>query len=66
MFQPALGHQLHADADAEERTPGIATERSIAVAHAGHSGQPGGAVGERPLPRQHHPIGGGNRRPGRR
>ncbi len=56
VLQAALGHQLHADADAEERRAGAGC-RLDRLAHAGHGGQAARAVGERALARQHDPVG---------
>ncbi len=56
MFQPALGHELHADADAEERAPGVGRLHDR-LFHARHGGEPAGAIGERPLAGQHDAVG---------
>ena len=59
MLQAALGHQLHADADAQERR--AAAGRGLdRLAHAGDGGEAGGAVGEGALAGQHDTVGGGD------
>ena len=58
LFQPALRHQLHADADAEERPrpgDGYLLDR---LGHAGHGVEPGAAVGIGADARQHDAVGG--------
>jgi hypothetical protein len=56
MFQPTLCHQLHADADAEERRARAcgAIDR---VTHAADGVQAARAVGEGALAGQHDPVG---------
>ncbi len=65
MLEPALGHQLHADADAEERR--AASDRRVERRpHAGDRSEPAGAVGEGALAGQHHAVGPGDRSADRR
>src|ERR1700722_12811367 len=57
VFAPALGHQLHADADAEER-PAFLPHRDVErVDHAGDRIEPAPAVREGADTGQHHAIG---------
>ena len=54
-FQAALGHQLHADADAQKRRAfGHAAEHRLLQPR--DSGKAGGAVGKRALARKNDPI----------
>ena len=56
MLESALGHELHADADAEE---GAATSDALLdrLAHAVHGRQAPRAIGKRALSGQHDAIG---------
>ncbi len=54
-FQPACRHQLHADADAEERLANLPTFLQR-LDHAGHSDQPAPAIGEGADARQHDAL----------
>ncbi len=59
VFQAAFGHQLHADADAQERR--AAAGRGLdRLAHAWDGGEAGGAVGEGPLAGQNDTVSGGD------
>ena len=63
VLQPALGHQLHADADAEERGAARRSRsRSPRACRRPRRGR--GAVGERALAGQHDAVGAGDTRPG--
>ena len=57
VFEAALGHQLHADADAEERPAAAAHGLLQRLDHAGHGVEPGAAVGEGADARQHDAVG---------
>jgi len=63
LFQASLGHQLHADADAEERTAVPDRDLLDRLDHARHRVEPGAAVGIGAHAWQHdavgaaHPIG---------
>src|SRR5689334_10852615 len=56
MLEPALGHQLHTDADAEKWATGGAGGLDR-LAHAGHRGEAARAVGEGALPGQYDAVG---------
>ncbi len=56
MFQPAFGHQLEPDANAEERLAPLPHALFQSLDHAGDVGQALTAVGERANPGQHHPV----------
>ena len=58
LFQPALGHQLHADADAEERPRRWRRPFLDRLDHARHGVEPGAAVGIGADARQHDAVGG--------
>jgi hypothetical protein len=55
MFQPALGHQLHADANAKKRRPGLDPPDHRRLQPV-HRGKPGGAIREGALAGQHDPV----------
>ncbi len=57
-LEAALGHQLRADADAQERPQLLAHAPLQRLAHAGHRVQSVLAVGEGADARQHHAVGG--------
>ncbi len=58
LFQPALRHQLHADADAEER-PRLGDRRLLdRLDHAGHGVEAGAAIGIGADAGQHDAVGG--------
>ena len=57
VFAAALGHELHADADAEKR-PALAAHGFLQrLDHARHRVEAAPAIGERADARQHHAIG---------
>ena len=56
--RPRVGHELHADADAEERAALAAHGFLERVAHAGHGLEAALAVGEGADAREHDAIGG--------
>src|SRR5262249_6243670 len=57
VLAAALAHQLHADADAEER-PALLAHRDVErLDHAADRVEPAPAIGERANPRQHDAIG---------
>ncbi len=61
VFAAALGHELHADADAEER-PALAAHRLLQrLDHAGHRIEPAPAIGEGADARQHDAVGAAHR-----
>ena len=65
VFAAALGHELHADADAEER-PALAAHGFLERRdHARHRVEAAAAIGERADARQHHALGAAHRRPDR-
>ena len=45
ILKPAIGQQLHADTDAEERHAALQDGRFKRIDHAVHGAQAGGAVG---------------------
>ena len=57
ILAAALGHQLHADADAEERTGTPQHALVQRLDHAGDVVEPAPAIGEGADARQHHAIG---------
>ena len=59
-LQPAAGHELHADADAEKRPAFDAHRVFQGFAHAGHGFEAALAVGEGADARQHDTVGGGD------
>ena len=65
IFAAALGHELHADADAEER-PALAAHRLLQrLDHARHRIEPAPAIGEGADARQHDAVGARAPRPDR-
>ncbi len=60
IFAAALGHQLHADANAEERAAALAHVLLERVDHAGDAVEPLPAIGEGADARQHHAVGSGD------
>ena len=60
VLDAARGHQLHADADAEERLAALDDLALQGVDHAGHAVQPGAAIGEGADARQHDAVGRGH------
>ena len=56
LLQPALGHQLAADADAEERLAAPDHRLVQRLHHARHRVEPAPAIGERADARQHDPL----------
>src|SRR5947209_4229729 len=57
IFAPALGHELHADADAKERPALLAHAHIERVYHTAHRVEATAAVRERAHAREHHPVG---------
>ena len=57
MFQPALGHQLQPDADAEKRLAAPPHALLQRLDHAGNGDEPLLAVGKGADARQHDPLG---------
>ena len=55
MLEPPLRHELHADADAEERRPAV-HRMGDRLAHSRNRAKPRGAIGEGPLAGQHDPV----------
>src|SRR5262245_14056527 len=60
VFAPARGHELHADADAEERPALLANPQIERLHHAGNRIEAAPAVRERTDAGQHHAIGAGD------
>ncbi len=57
VLHAARRHELHADADAEERLAALDHLALQGIDHAGHAVQPGAAIGERADARQHDAVG---------
>src|SRR5262249_43704743 len=57
VFAPALGHELHANANAEERPAAPAHAVVERFHHAADGVEPPPAIGEGADTRQHHPVG---------
>ena len=57
VFAPALGHELHADANAEKRPAARAHALIERLHHAGDGVEPAPAIGESADARQHDAIG---------
>ena len=62
MLEPGLGHQLHADADAEKRAALAAHGLVERLRHPGTAVEPAPAIGEGADPGQHDALGRGDRR----
>src|SRR5215813_4244788 len=60
VFAAALGHELHADANAEERSAARAHAVVERLHHAADSVEPTPAIGEGADARQHHAVGAGD------
>src|SRR5207237_393677 len=59
-LEPPRGHKLHADADAEERTPLLANGALQARAHARHRLETALAIGEGTDARKYDAVGNGD------